>query len=288
MFRRFASWLMTRAMLRKPDFVIGGNERPYLLRWWLIPRNPIFNVYLHQFFRSDDDRALHDHPWVNCSIVLDGGYIEHRIAAGGIHHRIERKAGDIVCRLPRTAHRIELHSKRVVNTQDGKRTWVAMEQPCWTLFITGPRIRSWGFHCPDAGWVHWRKFTDPATNGTTVGKGCGAALVLALLSAVSVARAQDMLRIDAGTQRVKYAGVVAKIDEPTETTPAHLHFVQVPVLPIGSAQIKPNGALPPGAQVFSLDFTRPDGVTVTLDCHAPTPAFDGQYFHAHFTCEAQP
>lgn len=43
------------------DFTIGGHERPYLLRWFIIPRNRFFNIYLHKFLRSDDDRALLDH-----------------------------------------------------------------------------------------------------------------------------------------------------------------------------------------------------------------------------------
>ena len=40
--------------------VIGKN---YLSRWHIIPRNRYFNIYLHKFVGSDDDRALHDHPW---------------------------------------------------------------------------------------------------------------------------------------------------------------------------------------------------------------------------------
>lgn len=84
---KFGDWLIERMTRRAPDFVIGGAERPYLLRWFVIPRNKVFNVYLHQFLRSDDDRALHDHPWVNLSILLRGGYIEHTIAAGGIQQR---------------------------------------------------------------------------------------------------------------------------------------------------------------------------------------------------------
>ena len=40
------------------DLVVGGDADPYLRRWWLIPRNRIFNVYLHHFMRSDDDRVL--------------------------------------------------------------------------------------------------------------------------------------------------------------------------------------------------------------------------------------
>ena len=139
---------------RWPDQVIGGPDDPYLLRWYLIPRNPVFNVYLHQFLRSDDDRALHDHPWANLSVLLDGEYTEHTIAAGGIQHRTVRKAGQLALRGPRAAHRIELHAG-----------------PCATLFITGPRVRPWYFHCPERGLVHWKDFVDARDEGA-VGKGC--------------------------------------------------------------------------------------------------------------------
>lgn len=141
---------------RQPDRVIGGDARPYLLRWYLIPRNPVFNVYLHLFLRSDDDRALHDHPWANLSLLLRGRYLEHTIAAGGIERRQELAAGDWRLRPSgRFAHRIEL-----------------IDGPCWTLFVTGPRYREWGFHCAREGWIHWLNFTDDA--GTGIGKGCDA------------------------------------------------------------------------------------------------------------------
>jgi len=146
--------IIANATKRPPDFVIGGQDRPYLLRWWLIPRNRFFNVYLHCFLRDDDDRALHDHPWLNASILLRGRYVEHTIAAGGVNVRTERAAGAVKVRGPRSAHRIEL--------VDGT--------PCWTLFITGPRVRSWGFHCP-SGWVDWKRFTASDDPGA-IGKGC--------------------------------------------------------------------------------------------------------------------
>lgn len=149
------TWWQRIAARRPPDVVIGGEDNPYLRRWFIIPRNPVFNIYLHRFLRSDDDRALHDHPWWNLSILLQGRYVEHSIAAGGIHRHIERKAGDFKFRFARAAHRIEL-----------------IDGPCWTLFITGPRLRNWGFHCPK-GWVPWQIFTNPADGGRTVGPGCG-------------------------------------------------------------------------------------------------------------------
>jgi len=134
---------------RKPDFIIGLPGKPYLLRWWLIPRNPILNVYLHKFLRSDDDRALHDHPWVNLSYLLEGDYLE--VTPKG---RFIRTQGACVARLPRSLHRVEL----------------AMGRPVWTLFITGPRVRVWGFACPQ-GWIPHHEFTAPGSPGQ-IGKGC--------------------------------------------------------------------------------------------------------------------
>ncbi|WP_390342310.1 hypothetical protein ACFJIS_18860 [Variovorax boronicumulans] len=165
---RITAWLRTLAASiaarligisdrRPPDFVIGSAQDPYLLRWWLLPRNPVLNVYLHCFLRSDDDRALHDHPWANLSVLLRGKYLEHTIDAGGIHHRRQLAAGNVRLRaLGTMAHRVELH-----------------EGACWTLFITGPRYREWGFHCPDEGWIHWERFTAEDDPGA-IGRGCAA------------------------------------------------------------------------------------------------------------------
>ena len=82
------------ASRRAPDFIVGADspDGAYLHRWYLIPRNRVLNIYLHQFLRDVDDRALHDHPWPWCSLLLDGAYFEHTIAAGGIHRRQLRPA----------------------------------------------------------------------------------------------------------------------------------------------------------------------------------------------------
>lgn len=146
-------WFEKIAASRDPDFIIGGKENPYMLRWWVIPRNKFFNIYLHRFLRSDDDRALHDHPWLNCSYLLEGTYTEHTIAAGGINQSRVALPGSIKLRRAKVAHRVELHAG-----------------PAWSLFITGPVIREWGFHCPH-GWRHWKKFTSERDKGS-VGLGC--------------------------------------------------------------------------------------------------------------------
>lgn len=134
-------------MLRDPDFVIGDN---YLRRWWVLPRNHFCNVYLHEILHSDDDRALHDHPWENSSWVIEGGYIEH-VPDGP---PLVRGAGDFVSRPATALHRLEL--------PEGGRAV--------SLFITGPKVREWGFACPQ-GWRHWSEFV--AADPGQVGRGCG-------------------------------------------------------------------------------------------------------------------
>ena len=150
----FIHYIVSR---RGPDVTIGGQADPYLRRWWLLPRNRFLNVYLHQFLRSDDDRALHDHPWLfNLSVLLSGEYVEHTIRVGGVAVRTHRKAGDWKLRFGAAPHRIELLllSPRY-----------PIPMPCWTLFITGPRVREWGFHCPAAGWIPWKRFTSSDSTG---------------------------------------------------------------------------------------------------------------------------
>lgn len=144
------------------DFRIPPNEAipAYMQRWWRIPRNWAMNIYYHIVLRSDDDRALHDHPWWNFSIVLDGGYFEHEIMEGGIHVRTWYGPGAMRFRWHgRKAHRLELKTgpmreAPIMSIQeemayDGDRQ---VEFPATTIFITGPVLRRWGFHHP-TGWV---------------------------------------------------------------------------------------------------------------------------------------
>lgn len=159
------------------------NERgPYLARWYVLRQGQRWldltpeirrrelasedprvdgarrNVFVHQFLSGDDDRALHDHPWPCMTIILDGEYLEHVPAdascptgATVAHHR---RVGDVVIRRNAARpHRIELLAQR----------------PVTTLFVTGRKVREWGFHC-GRGWRHWRDFTATDGNGST--RGC--------------------------------------------------------------------------------------------------------------------
>jgi hypothetical protein len=115
-----------------------------------MPRNRFFNIYLHKFIGDDDERACHCHPWNSFSIRLKGDMRE----------RIKMDDGAVYLFLaPRFAYRKAEHAHRLS---------LIDKKPCWTLFITGPRKREWGFHCKN-GWQHWSTMTTPS--GETIG-GC--------------------------------------------------------------------------------------------------------------------
>jgi hypothetical protein len=151
-------------------FNIGSGENPYLQRWFVLPRNRWFCIYLHKMLRDDDDRALHDHPGANVSIVLRGGYDEWvflwRPVEGAALPRMtryRRRPGRIIFRSASAAHRLAL-------PPGVKRSW--------SMFIILPKRREWGFWCgagtPErrARWVHWKDFT-AGPRGEIIGKGCG-------------------------------------------------------------------------------------------------------------------
>ena len=153
--RRLADFAARVAQQSEPDETIGAKDPrgPYLERWWIV-RSRFTCIYIHRFMRSDDDRALHDHPWIgNLSILLGGSYVEHEILYGGVHTKTTFEERDVKLRGPWFAHRIEISG------------------PAWTLFITGPRVRQWGFFCPQ-GWRHWQDFTSATDGKTEIGRGC--------------------------------------------------------------------------------------------------------------------
>lgn len=134
-------WLR-RLLTGRPHQEIGPPDRPYLLRYFVIPHNSVVNVYLHKFVASDDPDALHDHPWMFASLCLAGRYRE--ILPSG---RAElRRPGTVAVRRAAARHRVELLA-------DGR----GGEHPCWTLLVTGPKVREWGFWCRER-FVPWTRF----------------------------------------------------------------------------------------------------------------------------------
>jgi hypothetical protein len=83
-----------------------------------------------------------------------------------------RHSGQVLFRYPTTRHRVELIRQYLYSVKDRSHS---RELPALTLFITGPKVREWGFWCPK-GFVHWRDFVHPDDPGG-VGPGCGEGFV---------------------------------------------------------------------------------------------------------------
>ncbi|MDF1693939.1 MAG: hypothetical protein P1U47_16300 [Zhongshania sp.] len=128
-----------------PTKVIGVD---YLRRWHIVPRNRLFNVYLHHVTGNDPDVNLHDHPWLfNYSMVLRGEIEEEMPASTRT-----LSTGSLTARLGRAPHRL------LLKTPDSL-----------TLFITGPKIRKWGFYTPQ-GWVSSKGYLRADGDGRSANK----------------------------------------------------------------------------------------------------------------------
>lgn len=145
--------------------IITTNEKvladPYLMRVYLAPQREELEAqlsmlgvppayaryiqymprpYLHYFFRGDDDRAYHNHPWKrSLSLILIGGYIEH-VWNFELKRSLSRlfTPGKVNYLKRGTYHRAEL--------LPGKKTW--------TLFVSSGRVQAsdgfdWEFYDPE-------------------------------------------------------------------------------------------------------------------------------------------
>lgn len=141
----FVNWIIRRAQ-RTPYFHLPA----YMERWWLRrppkhgaqddvseTRRTGWGIRVHHTMASDNDRALHDHPWSNISIVLRGGYWELM----GDGNYVWRAPGSIVVRRAADKHRLI----------------IPKGSTCWSLFFMGRWQRDWGFW-PSWGWTYWRDY----------------------------------------------------------------------------------------------------------------------------------
>jgi hypothetical protein len=136
---------------REPDEIILSGGKPYIYRWYIIPfeeKGP--KSYLHIQVLDDTERAMHDHPWANQSVILAGGYEEEfwkfppATSTKGVR---KVKKGDVVHRGEEEAHRLKL---------------LPGEPYTISLFTTGPVVRQWGFweEFPIPKWTSANKYKD--------------------------------------------------------------------------------------------------------------------------------
>ena len=90
-----------------------------------------FGMYLHYFHTPDLDEDLHNHPWDRAlSFILCGGYVEERFGPDGEITVHKRRPGTFNYIDSEMFHRVD-------SVPEGKQVW--------TLFMTGNRMKRWGF-----------------------------------------------------------------------------------------------------------------------------------------------
>lgn len=169
--------------LFKCRVIVNCDRNPYLLRWYVI-RTKWIGLFIHKFIRSDEDRALHDHPWNFLVIPIWRGYREwsshpcpyvwpcihccgSSLKKGECTLETARRVYPILG--TRFRHAIYRHR---VQLMPCKRLFVNMltyqgcqkdcphcngmkELPSWSIFIRFRKLREWGFWEP-GGFKHWQ------------------------------------------------------------------------------------------------------------------------------------
>lgn len=113
----------------------------YMHRW--IFQHPWGTVRVHHILRSDNDRHPHDHPWNFVSLILSGSYKERLFT----EYTSERNHSMLLIFSPGMINRKKATDMHVLT----------LDKPVWTFVISGPRLRTWGFHTPD-GFIPWREY----------------------------------------------------------------------------------------------------------------------------------
>lgn len=93
----------------------------YVRRWYL--QTPWYSIRVHHWLHSDGKRFFHDHAWWFLTLVRRGGYT------------------DVT---PNGQERMRVGSLRFGPSPH--RHWVEVDASgCWTVLLTGPKVRRWGF-----------------------------------------------------------------------------------------------------------------------------------------------
>lgn len=122
--------------LFKHKLIVNCEKQGYLHRWYIIKTN-LLGIFIHQFIRSDEDRAVHDHPWNFIVIPLYRGYNEYS-------DKGKRRVYPILgtrFRFATYKHRVDLIDNK----------------SAWSLFIRFKKVRDWGFW-PSEGFTLWNKW----------------------------------------------------------------------------------------------------------------------------------
>lgn len=123
---------------------LGRASCPYLRRW-VFNFGPAGSVRVHHWTASDDPRALHDHAWWFLTLVIKGGYTDATVNPPD--EAWEKYVGMDHLHAGSVRYRSAYHAHSVIVDPGG----------CWTVMLTGPVSRDWGFWV-DGTWMRMRKY----------------------------------------------------------------------------------------------------------------------------------
>ncbi len=131
-------WFAGNYTLGLERSVVRFNGDPYLGRWiiYFFGRT----LRLHKFYRGDDQRAPHDHPWPFWTFPLCRGY-EEIVPRGGVLMHEWVKGFRVHFRPSSYQHIV-----------------VDPAKPFYTIVVTGKKERAWGFWPSPTDYVYWRDF----------------------------------------------------------------------------------------------------------------------------------
>ena len=148
--------------------ITRSDDQPYFRRFYISQemdddKPDDFGVFIHEFVGSDPLEEVHAHPWIwMVSIILAGGYHEEKHIRTGV---VTAPDGTV---------------ERIILKPLGRRPWLPFDvnvifhnhlhrvdlmgkESCWTLFIHGPRVSTWGFANEKTG--KWREIKRRTKDG---------------------------------------------------------------------------------------------------------------------------
>ena len=118
MFEKILNKLFHRRDIRSCEMEI------YLKRWYIF-KSKRLTLFVHKFEKSDEDMALHDHPWAFFVIPIWRGYYEYNLKG-------KSRSYPII-------------SMRYRNRDYRHRVVLIDRKPSWSLFFHGVKSGLWGF-----------------------------------------------------------------------------------------------------------------------------------------------
>lgn len=136
--------------------IVNCERQAYLHRWFVI-RTERFALFIHKFVRSDEDRALHDHPWSFLVVPIWRGYVEHSDREEVTFEPDGTQLRKVTLLRPSKRRVWPILGARFRRAEYRHRVELIDGKPSWSLFFRFRSRRTWGFW-PTSGFIAWNKW----------------------------------------------------------------------------------------------------------------------------------